>query len=217
MHPFDLVPMDRRSLLGRYAEELTIMNRGVNLVARSSAARIVDDHVAHCLTLAQRGFPDGCRVVDWGSGGGLPAIPLAICFPTVEFIAVDSIAKKSDAVRIMARRLALDNVTVWNGRAEDWREPVYSAVSRATAVLETLWSWTLPWIEAPAQVTNEESRWPSGLICLKGGDLVDEISALGRRYPGTVVDTQALGARFGRPDWETKYILAVTSPPPTRS
>ena len=216
MHPFDLVPVERRPLLDQYAAELSVLNRGVNLIARSSAARIREDHIAHCLTLCQRGFPDGCRVVDWGSGGGLPAIPLAICFPAVEFVAVDSIAKKTDAVRIMARRLGLDNVVVWNGRAEDWREPVYSAVSRATAVLETLWTWTRPWIDVPLEVENRDGLWPRGLICLKGGDLGEEMTALQRRFSETKLETQALGTRFGRADWDTKYILTITNGTPSR-
>lgn len=204
-------------MLDRYAEELAALNRGVNLVARSSASRIPEDHITHCLTLAKRGFPAGSRVVDWGSGGGLPAIPLAICFPLVEFVAVDSIAKKTDAVRIMARRLGLENVIAWNGRAEDWREPVYTAVSRATAVLEILWTWTRPWIDEPSEVQGEFGIWPRGLICLKGGELGEEITALKKRFPGTQVESEALEARFGRADWDTKYILCVTSEPPNPS
>lgn len=211
MHPFDLVPHERRPLLDRYAEELAALNRGVNLVARQSASRIPEDHVAHCVTLAQRGFPAGARVVDWGSGGGLPAIPLAICFPTVEFVAVDSIAKKTEAVRIMARRLGLANVVAWNGRAEDWRETVYATVSRATAVLETLWTWSEPWVRGPAESVNVAETWPPGLVCLKGGELGEEIAALQRRYPDVQVGATELGNRFGRPDWATKYILTVTS------
>ncbi|MEO0560423.1 MAG: RsmG family class I SAM-dependent methyltransferase [Bacteroidota bacterium] len=102
----DLTPRQLEKL-NRYAAELARITRRVNLIAPSTIRQIEERHIAHSLTIAQRAFPSGSTVVDWGSGGGLPAIPLAVVFPEVQFVAVDAVGKKTEAIRLFARRLEL--------------------------------------------------------------------------------------------------------------
>ncbi|MFT5141493.1 MAG: 16S rRNA (guanine527-N7)-methyltransferase [Rhodothermales bacterium] len=188
--PSDWVPEERRPLLVAYAEEIMVWNTKVNLISRTSLDELDNRHIKHCLALAWRRFPEHARVVDWGTGGGLPAVPLAIAFPTVSFVAVDSIAKKTAALRCIVRDLGLDNVEVWQGRAEAWEGTSSYFVSRATAPLRHLWKWSKRAMIAPVEGSSPPSGlqeqndsdgraiWEPGLICLKGGDLAKEIRQL---------------------------------------
>src|SRR5690606_41790758 len=106
-----------------------------------SEERLFERHILHSLSLTFRKFPAGSTVVDWGTGGGLPAVPLAIVFSDVRIHAVDSVRKKVQAVRTMARRLGLENLDTWHGRAEAYPGDADFSVSRATASLSVLWSW----------------------------------------------------------------------------
>ncbi len=198
----------QRAALDAYIAELERVNQRVNLVARPASHDDLARHVRHCLALAVRPFPDGSVVVDWGTGGGLPAIPLAVAFPEVRFVAVDAVGKKTEAVRLFARRLEIENVETWNGRAEAYDGPApHYAVSRATAPLADLWRWFAacrrPLADAPADA------WAPGLVCLKGGDLADEIADAERPAPGLRVETTALADVLG-PEWADKVLLHVT-------
>ena len=198
----------QRDALGAYAAEVERLNQRVNLVARPASRADVARHVRHCLALATRPFPDGAVVVDWGSGGGLPAVPLAVAFPDVEVVAVDAVGKKTEAVKLFARRLGLDNLTAWNGRAEAYDGPApHYSVSRATAPLATLWGWH----QRVAQPLGEvpEGAWAPGLVCLKGGDLTDEVAALRDAFPQTSGEGRGLADLLGS-DWSDKRIVHVT-------
>ncbi|MEL6614951.1 MAG: 16S rRNA (guanine(527)-N(7))-methyltransferase RsmG [Bacteroidota bacterium] len=169
----------QRQQIEQFAAELARMNRRLNLVAPSTLGDAERVHLRHSLALAHRALPPEATVVDWGAGGGLPTVPLAIAFPETQFVAVDAVGKKMEAVRLFARRLGLDNLSVWHGRAEAYDGPApHLCVSRATAPLATLWSWTervlVPW-ERPLA---PEAWAPGSLLTLKGGDLTDEIAAL---------------------------------------
>lgn len=210
MAPFDvfsLIPPERRPLVEVYVEALEVANRSVNLVSRASVDRIRDQHVAHALTLARHRFEPGSTVIDWGTGGGLPAVPLAICFPEVSFVAVDSIAKKIRALEGIIDRVGLSNVSVWHGRAEAYDGRARYAVSRATAPLDRLWSWTRRILDPAA---TGEGEWPSGLVCLKGGNLDPELRALRRIDASAAVRAFPLAEPFGRPDWDGKMTVLVT-------
>ena len=202
--PLDDLSPAARATLDAYYAELVRLNRRVNLVSPRSLEDGVATHLRHSLALARRPFPPGATVVDWGSGGGLPAVPLAIRFPETEFVAVDAVGKKMEAVRTVARRLGLANLRVWNGRAEAFPEPVHLAVSRATAPLADLWAWTervlTPW-DGPWP----DEAWAPGLLTLKGGDLADEIRAL---PDGLAVHTHDLTDWMGD-DWATKKLVTV--------
>ena len=140
--------------------------------------------------LGRRAFPAGAVVADFGTGGGLPGIPLAIRFPDVHFILIDSIGKKTDLVLAIVATLGLPNVEVVQSRAESWDGECDFAVSRATAPLRTLWSWTAPRLaDRPAFSVGAETEdlWMPGLLALKGGDLSDEIREMEADYPDLAV------------------------------
>ncbi len=191
--------------LDDYAARLADANARVNLVARTDVRHIAEHHVLHSLVLTRRSFPDGATVVDWGTGGGLPLIPLAICFPEVAFVGVDSVEKKTLTVRAIARAMGLTNVETWHGRAEDYHEPHTHSVSRATAPLATLWSWHAP---GAAEADAVEGAWPPGLVALKGGDLTAEIDDLHTNAPGFVADVEPVGLPGAY--FADKHIVTVT-------
>ena len=181
----------QRAQLVAYERELLHLNGHVNLISRATAQQVHQRHVLHCLTLAGRPFPEGARLVDWGTGGGLPAIPLAIAFPHVTIHAVDTAKKKIWAVRKMARQLGLENVQAWTGQADEWPGSAHFSVSRAVAPLVTLWRWH-------ARIGRDTSHcqygdaWRPGLVCLKGGDLDTEITSLKDADPEVQVERFAL-------------------------
>ena len=198
----------QRDALAIYAAEMERLNQRVNLIARPATRADVARHVRHCLTLATRPFPDGATVVDWGSGGGLPAVPLAVAFPEVEVVAVDAVGKKTEAVKLFARRLELDNLSAWNGRAEAYDGPApHYSVSRATAPLATLWGWHQRVVRPLDDVP--EGAWTPGLVCLKGGDLTAEVAALRDAFPHTSGAGRGLDDLLG-PDGADKRIVYVT-------
>ncbi|MEM6337881.1 MAG: RsmG family class I SAM-dependent methyltransferase, partial [Bacteroidota bacterium] len=101
----ELVSGEALEKLRAYEALMRRINRRFNLVSPASAEVFWERHIEHCLVLASRPFPAGASVVDWGTGGGLPAVPLAILFPAVQFTCVDSVGKKVHAVRMAAREL----------------------------------------------------------------------------------------------------------------
>lgn len=164
-----------------YGALLHSFNRKLNLVSRESSGEIESIHIPHCLSLLMRSFAPGTTVVDWGTGGGLPAIPLAIARPDLRVFAVDTVAKKILAVQTMARRLHIANMQCWCGDAGAWPGTAHYSVSRAVAPLADLWRWHrrigVPGV-APA------GAWKPGLVCLKGGELTGEIAAIAEQTAG---------------------------------
>ncbi|MFB6248306.1 MAG: 16S rRNA (guanine(527)-N(7))-methyltransferase RsmG [Salinibacter sp.] len=196
-NPVDTLTDDQRERLGAFEEQLLRFNRRVNLISPETESEFWTRHLLHCLTLIAHDFPDGCTIVDWGTGGGLPAVPLAICVPEATVVGIDSVGKKSRAVRTIARRLGLDNCFTWNGRAETWTGEAHYSVARATAPLATLWRWhRRVAVEWEGGLGDDE--WAPGLLALKGGDLSDEIADLRREAPDAEVERLSLESLLGR-------------------
>ena len=206
--PFASLSDAQREQFDAYANRLRRINRKINLISPDTEPHIRERHLLHCLALTWRGFPAGSRIVDWGTGGGLPAIPLAIAFPEIEVFAVDSVGKKVRAVRAMARRLGLKNLFVWNGRAEDWTGSAHYSVSRATAPLADLWRWHRRIVD-PDVPSSDDDVWAPGLICLKGGDLSVEIADLRVIDEAVQVEQHLLRPLLGRSYFADKYIVTV--------
>jgi 16S rRNA (guanine527-N7)-methyltransferase len=145
-------------------------NEKINVISRKDIDNFYEHHVLHSLAIAtQFEFKAGSEIMDLGSGGGFPGIPLAIFFPDTQFHLVDSINKKLKVANEIAAAIGLKNLSVQHTRAEDIKNRKFDAVvSRAVAPLKDLWWWAKPLLKKGVS--------PNGLICLKGGDLTQEIS-----------------------------------------
>lgn len=207
----DLSAEQRRQFMAlqvQYAD----WNSKINVISRKDIDSLYLKHVLHSLSLAAIfEFKPGMQVLDLGTGGGFPAIPLAILYPEVQFFGVDSIGKKLKVVDGVASGIGLRNVKTLHTRVEDiTRQKFDVVVSRAVAPLKDLIYWTrgLLWpsrdVLSRFQDEGQELEVPSGLICLKGGDLGQEISESGKRP--LVWEIQNL---FQNPFFEQKYILQV--------
>jgi 16S rRNA (guanine527-N7)-methyltransferase len=139
-----------------------------------------EHHVLHSLSIAtQFDFPADYHIMDLGTGGGFPSIPLAIFFPDVHFHLVDSIQKKLKVAGAVASEIELKNITVQHTRAEDIKSKNFDVVvSRAVAPLKDLWYWSRPLLK---KKPVDQPKKITGLICLKGGDLSKEIHESGLR------------------------------------
>ena len=172
------------------------LNKHLNLVARRDAPHFWERHIRHSLALTVRGFPEHAHVVDWGTGGGLPAIPLAIAFPALRVTAIDAVEKKIWAVRKLKRELGIENLDTWCGRAEQWPGNATHSVSRATAPLATLWKWHQR-VADPEASAAQSDTWPPGLLCLKGGDLSLEVAQCRRVDHTAAIQVLPLDHRGG--------------------
>ncbi|MDP4283013.1 MAG: 16S rRNA (guanine(527)-N(7))-methyltransferase RsmG [Bacteroidota bacterium] len=150
-------------------------NQKINVISRKDMDHFYEHHVLHSLAIAtQFDFPGGYQVMDLGTGGGFPGIPLAIFFPDVHFYLADSINKKLKVVEAVAAAIELKNITVQHTRAEDIHDRKFDViVSRAVAPVKDLWHWSKPLLK---KKPIDQPKKLTGLICLKGGDLSKEIS-----------------------------------------
>ena len=148
-------------------------NNKINVISRKDIDSLYLKHVLHSLAIAAViEFEPGTQIIDIGTGGGFPGVPLAIFFPEVQFHLVDSIAKKLKVIDGVAEAVGLTNITTQHTRAEEIKNRQFDfVVSRAVAPVKDLWRWSYPLIKK-----GSKQELPNGLICLKGGDLVQEIS-----------------------------------------
>ena len=177
-------------------------NAAINVISRKDIDSLYEKHVLHSLSIAAWfDFSPGLDIIDIGTGGGFPGIPLAIFFPDVKFYLVDSVGKKLKVVNAVAEAINLKNVTTYHGRAEEIRNRKFDfAVSRAVAPLKDLWGWSKPLLKNERKMED----FKNGLICLKGGDLTTEVAESGLRPH--IRDIQGF---FNEPYFYEKYVLYV--------
>ncbi len=180
----------------------TEWNQQINVISRKDIESLYERHVLHSLSIAaQYSFVPGLEIIDIGTGGGFPGVPLAIFFPEVQFHLVDSIAKKLKVVDAVKQELGLDNLTFEHTRAENIKGRKFDfVVSRAVAPLKELWAWGKPLIINSRMMEDCKN----GLICLKGGDLTQEIADSILRPHITPIQRI-----FPEPVFDEKFILYV--------
>ncbi|MDR0766814.1 MAG: 16S rRNA (guanine(527)-N(7))-methyltransferase RsmG [Odoribacteraceae bacterium] len=187
--------------LERYARMETLYrewNQKINVISRKDIDALTLHHTLHSLVIAKViRFKPGTRVLDAGTGGGFPGIPLAIFFPDVDFLLVDSVGKKIRVVEAVASELGLTNVRARQLRVEDVEERFDFVVSRAVTAFPLFVSWTRKKIRG-----KDFNALPNGILYLKGGDFRDEVRGFRREltlYP--------VSDYFDDPYFEAKNVL----------
>ncbi len=182
-------------------------NEKINVISRKDIDGLYEKHVLHSLAIAAVfEFSEGMEILDLGTGGGFPGIPLAIFFPEARFLLADSIAKKLKVVDAVAEGIGLKNISTRHTRAEDIKDRKFDfVVSRAVAPLKDLWKWSKPLLKkrSKSNATGSDSL-KSGLVCLKGGDLASEI-----HESGTKPRIMEIHNLFPEESFKEKYILYV--------
>lgn len=175
-------------------------NEKINVVSRKDMEHLMIHHVLHSLAIAKKiSFLAGARILDIGTGGGFPGLPLAILFENTQFHLVDSIGKKLKVVAGISEELGLKNIKCTHSRVEQIQGSYDFILSRAVAETSVLLNWT-------KQLLNKKNQHqiPNGWLLLKGGSLGEELSKVDRRY---VQDVTHLQHWFSEPFFETKLLV----------
>lgn len=152
----------------------TDWNEKINVISRKDMDSLYEKHILHSLGIAKiMQFSPGTKVLDVGTGGGFPGIPLAILFPETEFTLIDSIGKKITVVQAVSEGLELKNVTAIQGRAEKVKDKFHFVVSRAVTQMPEFLRWLKGKFEKE-QINTKHN----GVLYLKGGDLAEELAGL---------------------------------------
>jgi 16S rRNA (guanine527-N7)-methyltransferase len=188
---------ERFSKLGDLYRE---WNAQINVISRKDIDQLYTNHVLHSLAIAKvMPFAPGSKILDVGTGGGFPGIPLAILYPDCHFRMIDSIGKKIKVVNAVIEALGLENAEAQQLRAEQDRGKYDFVVSRAVTRLEKF----VPWVQQRFR-KQQINPFPNGILYLKGGDLREELKAV-RRDTDVVQLTQF----FDEPFFETKAVVYV--------
>lgn len=163
---------DQKEQFGRLKELYIDWNSQINVISRKDTENFYERHVMHSLAIAKVAtFVDGTKIMDIGTGGGFPGIPLAILFPECKFLLVDSIGKKIKVVKEVAKALNLKNVRATHERAENINEQFDFIVSRAVTAMPAFLTWT-----KGKFLKENKNEFKNGILYLKGGDLTKEMA-----------------------------------------
>ncbi len=188
---------------GRLEELYTEWNARINVISRADTGNLYCRHVLHSLAIAAffGELTPGTRIMDLGTGGGFPGIPLAIFYPEVHFHLIDRIGKKIRVASEIAAALGLKNVTFAHGDSGECHDRFDYVVSRAVMSLDALVKAAAKNVDVNTALPN---RYGPGIVCLKGGDLSEEIAATRR----PVIEIPVTDF-FSEPFFETKEIVYV--------
>lgn len=149
-------------------------NDKINVISRKDIENLYERHILHSLAIAKfTGFKGGTKIMDLGTGGGFPGVPLAIMFPDCRFHLVDSIGKKLKVIEAAKEAAGLKNLFTFHSRAEDMAYDYDFVVSRAVAPMRELMQWS-----TKKFLPKHQNEKRNGIICLKGGDLTEELAGL---------------------------------------
>lgn len=205
MNSFELTPLQQErfdALDALYRE----WNAQINVISRKDIDNLYSHHVLHSLAIGRYlsevpGLWDSfssASILDVGTGGGFPGIPLAILFPEASFVLCDSVGKKTIVASAVSRALGLENVEVVNARAESLGREFDYVVSRAVAALPDFYPWV-------------NGCYRKGVLCLKGGDVNPEIAQVMARYhlPKGSVHTWRISSWLDDPWYEGKLVIHI--------
>lgn len=175
-------------------------NEKINVISRKDIDSLYEKHILHSLSIAKAcSFKPGTEILDVGTGGGFPGIPLAVMFPEVQFTLVDSIAKKIKVVEEVAAGLGLKNVNALNKRVEQVDVQVDFVVSRAVTRFLPFYGWV-----KHKFLKGGFNSLDNGILYLKGGDLEEEMAEYGKKYK--IIELQQF---FSEEFFETKKLVYV--------
>lgn len=181
-------------------ELYSFWNAQINVISRKDIDELYERHILHSLGIAKFcSFKAGEKVLDVGTGGGFPGIPLAILFPETQFHLVDSIGKKIKVVSEVAQALGLQNVKASHLRAEQVTDKYNFVVSRAVTRLADFY----PWVRGKF-AKDSINAIPNGILYLKGGDLTEEI-----KESKLKAELHPLSSYFEEEFFETKYVVYI--------
>ncbi|MCX6229605.1 MAG: 16S rRNA (guanine(527)-N(7))-methyltransferase RsmG [Bacteroidia bacterium] len=198
LHYFPLLTPEQINNLEMLSPLYHEWNEKINVISRKDIDSIYEKHVLHALAIAKMiSFRPGTKILDVGTGGGFPGIPLAILFPETQFTLIDSIGKKIAVVQAISESLNLKNVTAIHTRVQDVKEEYDFVVSRAVTAFP----------DFVAMVRKNIARQPlnsrpNGIIYLKGGDFQEEIQKF-----KTSIEVTEISNFFNEPFFETKKVI----------
>ncbi len=173
-HYFNQLTEKQKNQIEKLFKVYSYWNAQINVISRKDLDEFYERHVLHSLSIAKViNFSPSSNILDIGTGGGFPGIPLAILFPDCKFTLVDSIGKKIKVVQEVAEELGLSNVTAIKSRAEDIDEKFDFIVSRAVTEMPKFLTWTKDKIS-----TKQKNELKNGILYLKGGDLTEEMKGI---------------------------------------
>lgn len=197
---FPELTAEQREKFGQMGELYAYWNARVNVISRQDIDTLYERHILHSLGIAKvQAFRPNTNILDVGTGGGFPGIPLAIMFPDAKFHLVDSIGKKIRVVQEIAQALKLDNVVAEQVRAEKLEESYEFVVSRAVTRMAPFVGWVRKNISR-----NSFHELRNGILYLKGGDLAEELSEIPQK-----ARIYEISGFFAEEFFETKKVVYV--------
>lgn len=177
-------------------------NEKINIISRKDIDNLYKHHILHSLAISKYiNFKEGTKILDLGTGGGFPGIPLAIRFPECEFHLIDATRKKITVVQNIVEELNLKNVKATHIRAEELTSKYEFVVTRAVAPVIDLFNWSKRLMSS-----HHKNFVPNGILCLKGGNVKKELKELGKKQYFEMV---AIEKYFHDPYFEEKYVIYI--------